>query len=214
VTQSHVCQRGSTGGPETLARGSRAAPRLCASAHALACARVLADTDPGDTIPLASVGKEALDKTVEYMEKMAAFKTEGTSDEDKLAWVGDYKKTMEAQDQLPLLFQTMTAANFMNVKTLLDELCKFVAEMIAQRTPNEILDYFNIKKDATWSAPPSSQRARCPRPEPGVPARACWLAGASATSAQRPPCAHCRWHSVLTAAVSFHAMSTGRRSRS
>jgi hypothetical protein len=38
----------------------------------------------------------------------------------------------------------------MNVKTLLDELCKFVAEMIAQRTPNEILDYFNIKKDATW----------------------------------------------------------------
>ena len=44
----------------------------------------------------------------------------------------------------------MQAANFMNVKTLLDELCKFVAEMIAQRTPNEILDYFNIKKDATW----------------------------------------------------------------
>jgi S-phase kinase-associated protein 1 len=108
------------------------------------------DTDPGDTIPLASVGKEALDKVVEYMEQMAAFKTERTSDEDKLAWVGDYKKTMEAQDQLPLLFQTMTAANFMNVKVLLDELCKFVAEMIAQRTPNEILDYFNIKKDATW----------------------------------------------------------------
>ena len=108
------------------------------------------DTDPGDTIPLASVGNEALAKTVEYMEKMAEFKADGTSDEDKLAWVGEYKKAMEPQDQLPLLFQTMTAANFMNVKTLLDELCKFVAEMIAQRTPNEILDYFNIKKDATW----------------------------------------------------------------
>ena len=107
------------------------------------------DTDPGDTIPLASVPKEALDKVVEYMEKMAAFKTDGTSDEDKQAWIdGTYKKTMEAQDQLPLLFQTMTAANFMNVKTLVDELCKFVAEMIAQRTPNEILAYFNIKKDA------------------------------------------------------------------
>ena len=108
------------------------------------------DTDPGDTIPLASVGKDALDKVVEYMEKMPAFKAEETSDEDRLAWIGDYKKTMEAQDQLPLLFQTMRAANFMNVKTLLNELCKFVAEMIAQRTPNEILDYFNIKKDATW----------------------------------------------------------------
>ena len=57
----------------------------------------------------------------------------GTSDEDKQQWVSEYKKSMEAQEQLPLLFQTMTAANFMNVKTLLDELCKFVAEMIAQR---------------------------------------------------------------------------------
>lgn len=107
------------------------------------------DTDPGDVIPLASVPKDALDKVVEYMEKMAAFKVDGTSDKDKQEWMDGYKKTMEAQGQLPLLFQTMTAANFMNVKTLLDELCKFVAEMIAQRTPNEILDYFNIKKDAT-----------------------------------------------------------------
>ena len=108
------------------------------------------DAEPGKTIPLASVPKEALDKVVEYMEKMAAFKADGTTDEDKQQWISEYKKNMEAQDQLPLLFQTMTAANFMNVKTLLDELCKFVAEMIAQRTPNEILDYFNIKKDATW----------------------------------------------------------------
>ena len=88
-------------------------------------------TDSGDTIPLASVPKEALDKVVDYMEKMAQFK-DGTSDEDKQQWINEYKKTMEPQDQLPLLFQTMTAANFMNVKTLLDELCKFVAEMIAQ----------------------------------------------------------------------------------
>ena len=108
------------------------------------------DTDPGKTIPLAEVPKEALDKAVEYMEKMAQFKADGTSDEDKQQWINEYKKTMGNQDQLPLLFQTMTAANFMQVKTLLDELCKFVAEIIAQRTPNEILNYFNIKNDATW----------------------------------------------------------------
>ena len=41
------------------------------------------DTDPGDTIPLASVPREALDKVVEYMEKMAAFKADGTTDKDK-----------------------------------------------------------------------------------------------------------------------------------
>jgi hypothetical protein len=67
-----------------------------------------ADTDPGDTIPLASVGKDALDKTVEYMEQMAKFKADGTSEEDKQAWIDTYKKAMEPQDQLPLLFQTMT----------------------------------------------------------------------------------------------------------
>jgi len=104
------------------------------------------DTDPGDIIPLTTVPEEAFNKVVEYMEKMAAFKAEAASDEDKQTWINDYKKSMEAQDQLPLLFQTMTAANFMNVKTLLDELCKFVAEMIAQRTPDEILDYFGIEK--------------------------------------------------------------------
>ena len=107
------------------------------------------DTDPGDTIPLASVGTEELAKVVEWMEKMAAFKDDGTSDEDQEAWKNEYKESMAAQDQLPLLFQVMNAANFMAVKPLLDELCKFVAEMIAQRTPDEILDYFSIKKDAT-----------------------------------------------------------------
>jgi hypothetical protein len=57
---------------------------------------------------LASVGKDALSKTVEYMEKMAEFKQNATSDEDKQRWIDDYKKAMEPQDQLPLLFQTMT----------------------------------------------------------------------------------------------------------
>ena len=112
-------------------------------------AETVKDTDSGDTIPLANVGKDALDKVVEYMEQMAAFKADGTSEEDKQAWIDSYKKAFEPQEQLPLLVRTMNAANFMNVSKLLDELCKHVAEMVSKRTPNEILDYFNIKKDAT-----------------------------------------------------------------
>ena len=102
-----------------------------------------------DPISLADVGKDALDKVVEYMEQMAKFKADGTSEEDKQAWIDTYKKAFEPQDQLPLLVRTMNAANFMIVRTLLDELCKHVAEMVSKRTPNEILDYFTIKKDAT-----------------------------------------------------------------
>ena len=72
----------------------------------------------------------------------------------------------------------------MNVKTLLDELCKFVADMIAQRTPNEILDYFNIKKDATWEEEQELINTHKVRQ---------WLHAASIPSmpsafASRPPC--------------------------
>ena len=33
---------------------------------------------------------------------------------------------------------------------LLDELRTLVDEHVEQRNPNEMLDYFNIKKDITW----------------------------------------------------------------
>ena len=92
----------------------------------------------------------AMMKLLEYTRCMKHMDNSGASDEEKAEFVAEYKKSMEPQDQLPLLFQTMTAANQVGCTTLLDELCKHVAEMIAQRTPNEIEDYFNIKKDATW----------------------------------------------------------------
>ena len=99
-------------------------------------------------VMVSGCSKAAMMKLLEFSAGLRAMAD--ATDEDKLAWVGEYKKSMEPQDQLPLLFQTMTAANVVGHKVLLDELCKFVAELIAQRTPNEILDYFNIKNDATW----------------------------------------------------------------
>ena len=99
-------------------------------------------------VMVSGCSKVSMMKLLEFSAGLQAMAD--ATDEDKLAWVREYKKTMEPQDQLPLLFQTMTTANFVGHKVLLDELCKFVAEQIAQRTPDEILDYFNIKKDATW----------------------------------------------------------------
>ena len=82
-------------------------------------------------------------KLIEFNE---VYDVDGVSEEDKHALVHTFKKSMERQDQLPLLFQTITVANQTGHRRLTDELCKFIAEMISQRTPNEILDYFNIKK--------------------------------------------------------------------
>ena len=43
----------------------------------------------------------------------------------------------------------LQAANIFGINDLVDLFCKRVADAIARRTPNEILCYFNIKKDAT-----------------------------------------------------------------
>ena len=84
------------------------------------------DTDPGNTIPLAGVSPGALDKTVEYMNQMAKWKEESPTEEDRKKWIDDYKEGLAPQDQLSLLFQTITAANFMELNSLLDELCKII----------------------------------------------------------------------------------------
>ena len=99
-------------------------------------------------VMLSGCSKVSMMKVLEFsagLRRMA-----DAADDDRTAFVRAYLTALEPQPQLPLLFQTMTAANQVGFKVLLDELCKFVAEMIACRTPNEILDYFNVTKDATW----------------------------------------------------------------
>ena len=41
------------------------------------------------------------------------------------------------------------AANFLDIKKMLDLTCKSVAEMIKGKTPEEIRKHFNIKNDFT-----------------------------------------------------------------
>ena len=106
------------------------------------------DTDPDDKIPLHAVTRDALDKVVEYMENMASLETDGASETDKRAWLDEYNKSLEPKDQQRVLFETITAASFMNVKGLLDELCQFVANSVMQLTPLEVLEHFGIDKDA------------------------------------------------------------------
>lgn len=47
------------------------------------------------------------------------------------------------------LFELMLAANYLDIKSLLDVTCKAVANMIKGRTPEEIRKTFNIKNDFT-----------------------------------------------------------------
>ncbi|KAI8029794.1 SKP1-like protein 1A [Camellia lanceoleosa] len=95
-------------------------------------------------IPLPNVTSKILAKVIEYCKKhVQVSKTQDRSAEDDLkTWDSDFVKV----DQ-PTLFDLILAANYLNIKSLLDLTCQTVADMIKGKTPEEIRKTFNIKND-------------------------------------------------------------------
>ncbi|KAI5319774.1 PREDICTED: SKP1 [Prunus dulcis] len=97
-------------------------------------------------IPLPNVTSKILAKVIEYCKKHvdAAKPDEKISDDDLKAWDQDFVKVDQAT-----LFDLILAANYLNIKSLLDLTCQTVADMIKGKTPEEIRKTFNIKNDFT-----------------------------------------------------------------
>ncbi|KQJ88553.1 SKP1-like protein 1 [Brachypodium distachyon] len=117
-------------------------------------------------IPLPNVNSKILSKVIEYCNKhvhaTAAAKAANPSDgdanpaaannssttaapgEDLKNWDADFVKVDQAT-----LFDLILAANYLNIKGLLDLTCQTVADMIKGKTPEEIRKTFNIKNDFT-----------------------------------------------------------------
>ncbi|XP_078162305.1 SKP1-like protein 1 [Carex rostrata] len=111
-------------------------------------------------IPLPNVTSKILSKVIEYCKKhvdsafsAAAATAEGaaaagasskTVDEELKQWDQDFVKVDQAT-----LFDLILAANYLNIKGLLDLTCQTVADMIKGKTPEEIRKTFNIKNDFT-----------------------------------------------------------------
>lgn len=62
--------------------------------------------------------------------------------------VSDWDASFVAIEQ-ELLFELILAANYMDIKSLLDLTCAKVASMIKGKTPQEIRETFNITNDFT-----------------------------------------------------------------
>lgn len=92
-------------------------------------------------IPLPNVTSQILSKVIEYCKKHVAA---ATSNDDLKAWDADFVKV----DQ-DTLFDLILAANYLNIRSLLDLTCQTVADMIKGKTPEEIRKTFNIKNDFT-----------------------------------------------------------------
>ncbi|KAK0575580.1 hypothetical protein LWI29_003172 [Acer saccharum] len=100
-------------------------------------------------IPLPNVTSKILSKVIEYCKKHVESpksddRATGAVDDDLKAWDAEFVKVDQAT-----LFDLILAANYLNIKSLLDLTCQTVADMIKGKTPEEIRKTFNIKNDFT-----------------------------------------------------------------
>ncbi|WVZ78298.1 hypothetical protein U9M48_026035 [Paspalum notatum var. saurae] len=109
-------------------------------------------------IPLPNVNSKILSKVIEYCNKHVHAAKPAADDaapnanasagaaagDDLKNWDADFVKVDQAT-----LFDLILAANYLNIKGLLDLTCQTVADMIKGKTPEEIRKTFNIKNDFT-----------------------------------------------------------------
>ncbi|XP_042425706.1 SKP1-like protein 1 [Zingiber officinale] len=115
----------------------------------------LIEDDCADSaIPLPNVTSDILLQVIEYCEKHvdddATTASNSSDDDSRLAeeelksWDAEFVKVDQAT-----LFDLILAANYLNIKGLLDLTCQTVVDMIKGKTPEEIRKTFNIKDDFT-----------------------------------------------------------------
>lgn len=110
------------------------------------------DDEASADIPLPNVKSHILTKVIEFMkqyqtEPMKEIEKPLQSDNMKQVvqqWYADF--TNVEQDTL---FELILAANYMDIKPLLDLTCATVASLIKGKTPEEIRRTFNIVNDFT-----------------------------------------------------------------
>ncbi|KAG0585616.1 hypothetical protein M758_2G025000 [Ceratodon purpureus] len=110
---------------------------------------MIEDTGIDAPIPLPNVSSKILAKVIEYckyhVENQKTSEDKPATPEDEIkAWDADFVKVDQAT-----LFDLILAANYLNIKNLLDLTCQTVADMIKGKTPEEIRKTFNIKNDFT-----------------------------------------------------------------
>ncbi|XP_007221090.1 SKP1-like protein 1A [Prunus persica] len=96
-------------------------------------------------IPLQNVTSNIVAKVIEYCKKHHEEDADGEKNkEDIKKWDVEFVKVDQST-----MFDLILAANYLNVKSLLDLTCQTVADMINGKTPEEIREIFNIKNDFT-----------------------------------------------------------------
>ncbi|XP_010506934.1 PREDICTED: SKP1-like protein 16, partial [Camelina sativa] len=106
------------------------------------------DDDCADkAIPLANVTGKILALVIEYCKKHVddkdSTKEEEAKAEELKTWDVEFMKNIDIETT----FSIILAANYLNVKDLLDLTCQSVADHIKDMSPEEIRTIFNIECD-------------------------------------------------------------------
>ncbi|MCJ1285192.1 hypothetical protein MMC26_004530 [Xylographa opegraphella] len=117
---------------------------------------LLEDMSDGSTteeaIPIANVNEAVLKKVIEWCTHHRN-DPPATADDDsdsrkKTTDIEEWDQKFMQVDQ-EMLFEIILAANYLDIKALLDVGCKTVANMIKGKSPEEIRKTFNIQNDFT-----------------------------------------------------------------
>ncbi|KAM0826763.1 hypothetical protein ACQ4PT_068661 [Festuca glaucescens] len=96
-------------------------------------------------VPLPNVGSKILAMVIEYRNRHVDASSDSAGEKEDLK---SFDESFVKVDQ-PTLFDIILAANYLDIKGLLDLSCQTVADMIKGKSVEEIRKTFNIKNDYT-----------------------------------------------------------------
>ncbi|QDS70059.1 hypothetical protein FKW77_004287 [Venturia effusa] len=105
-----------------------------------------------EPIPVPNVNEAVLRKVIEWCDHHKDDPVSASDDDSdsrkKSTDIEDWDQKYMSVDQ-EMLFEIILAANYLDIKALLDVGCKTVANMIKGKSPEEIRKTFNIQNDFT-----------------------------------------------------------------
>jgi len=105
-----------------------------------------------ESIPIPNVNEAVMKKVLEWCEHHRndppATQDDDSDSRKKSTDIDEWDQKFMQVDQ-EMLFEIILAANYLDIKALLDVGCKTVANMIKGKSPDEIRKTFNIQNDFT-----------------------------------------------------------------
>lgn len=117
-------------------------------------AHMIEDNCADVAIPLTNVTGKILARVIEYCKQhvsdVSADSTEGSGDDEaKKKTLKDWDESFMKEFDLDTKFEIILAANYLNVKGLLDLVSQAIADTIQDKKVEEVRTIFNIENDFT-----------------------------------------------------------------